>query len=260
MKTYLDKIVDYKKQELASLRRRVSLKDVQFQATDVPAVLPFLKNFKQGDINIIAEIKKASPSLGVIRQNFKPVDIALSYEEGGAKALSVLTDEHFFQGSLSFIEKIKQKVALPCLRKDFTLDEYHIYEARAAQADALLLIAAILDKHQLKDYYILASELGMTVLVEVHSQEEWEKIAFLNPSLVGVNNRNLETFEVSLDTSRRLVKNFPKTSTCISESGIKTRTDIDDLMKVGYQGFLIGETFMKELDPGKKLKELIEKK
>ncbi len=255
----LDKIVDYKKQALASLRRRVSLKDVQNIAADAKPAQNFLGNFKRESINIIAEIKKASPSAGVIRQDFKPLDIAQIYEENGAKALSVLTDEHFFQGSLEILQKVRSQVSIPCLRKDFTLNDYHVFEARGAGADAILLIASILEPSQIKDYQALAVDLGMSVLVEIHNQEEWEKcrgVIHHAQTVVGVNNRDLKSFKVDLQVSHDLAQVIPVGIKKISESGLKTHEDLISLQKSGFDGFLIGETLMREKDIGKKLKEL----
>jgi len=257
MATYLDKIVDYKKEELEAARRKTSQKDLELKAADSDVARPFLKNFQNGKINIIAEVKKASPSAGVIRPDFNPVDIAHIYEDYGAKALSVLTDENFFQGSLDYLIKIKKAVGLPCLRKDFTLHQYHIFEARAHGADAILLIAAILEPAQLKDYSDLASELGMTTLFEIHDENDWKKISALNPKLVGVNNRNLQTFETKLEASTELRPLLEKVPTRISESGLKTHDDLVKLLEAGYQGFLIGETLMREQNIGSKFKEMI---
>lgn len=253
----LDKIIDYKKQELESHRRKISLKDVQKKTADAEPPRPFLQNFKKGEINIIAEIKKASPSAGVIRSDFKPLDIARIYQDNGARALSVVTDEHFFSGSLSVLTQVKAQVVLPCLRKDFTLDDYHIYEARGAGADAILLIAAVLESSQLKDYRDLARELGMETLFEIHDLYEWKKIESFNPAFLGVNNRNLKTFETDLKTSLELVDEIKGECTLVSESGLKTHDDLIKLQQVGYDGFLIGETLMREKDMGKKLRELV---
>ncbi len=258
MKTILDKIVDYKKEELASVRRRVSLKDVQSKADDAEPTRPFLGNFRKNEINIIAEVKKASPSKGIICEDFNPIKIAEQYQEAGAKALSILTDEHFFQGQLDYIAQIKKQVTLPCLRKDFTISDYHIFEARGAGADAILLIAAILEKAQLKDYQSLAMELDMSVLIEIHNEAEWEKISDLNPKLVGVNNRNLKDFTVDLNHSYELVKLMPKNITKISESGLQTHNDLVNLQSAGFDGFLIGETFLKEKNVGAALRKIRE--
>ena len=257
MQSTLQKIVDYKKDELASLKRKVSLQDVKFKAREQDPARPFLQGFYTDEINIIAEIKKASPSAGVIRADFQPVEIAQIFEANGAKALSVLTDENFFKGSLSFLSSIKGSVSLPCLRKDFTLDEYHLYEARGAGADAVLLIAAILDEVQLKDYTDLAQELAMTALVEVHDEDDLKKVLKFCPHLIGINNRNLRTFATMLETSFQLRPKIPEETTVISESGLRSHDDLVRLMKAGFHGFLIGEALLREEDIGAKLREFI---
>lgn len=256
MKSTLDKIIEYKREELSALKRRVTLKDVRLKADDASPAIPFLGGFRKNQINIIAEVKKASPSVGVIREDFRPVEFARIYEDAGAKALSILTDEHFFQGRLDFLSSIKKAVAIPCLRKDFMVSEYQFFEARGAGADAVLLIAAVLDAFQIRDYQALARELGMTVLVEVHDAEELEKISPLDCNCIGVNNRDLKTFKVSLDTSLELGPRIPKSAKRISESGLNTRDDLEKLARAGYDGFLIGESLMREEDIAKKLREL----
>lgn len=253
----LEKIVKYKCHELEGLKRKVSLKDVQSKAGDVEPPRPFLEHFGEG-INIIAEIKKASPSAGVIRCDFDPQGIAEQYEEGGAKALSILTDSHFFQGSLETISQVKKKVSLPCLRKDFTLDEYHVFEARGANADAILLIGAILEPSQIKDYQALAHELGMQALVEVHDEAELESALNVGASLVGINNRNLKNFVVDVETSSRLIQKIPKGITSISESGLKDREMLLKLKAAGFSGFLIGEHLLRAKNCGNELRALVE--
>lgn len=257
MESILHKIVQYKCDELAHLKRRVSLKDVQLKAADSEPARSFLENFSKQEINIIAEIKKASPSAGVICDPFKPLDIARAYEEGGARALSILTDEHFFLGSLDILKQVKKQTMLPCLRKDFTLDEYHLYEARGAGADAVLLIGAILDDHQLNDYVHLARELGMVVLVEVHTEAELNRALIAKPHIMGVNNRNLETFKVDLQTSLDLISQIPDSMMAISESGFSMHQEIKQLREAGFDGFLIGETLLRSKDPKKELECLI---
>lgn len=260
MKDRLQNIVAYKKAELASQKRRVSLVDVQLRSRDVEAARAFLKNFKAGQINIIAEIKKASPSAGILCDNFRPRDVAQEFAAHGAAALSILTDEHFFMGSLGLISAIKKIVHLPCLRKDFTLDEYQIYEARAAEADSVLLIVAILDDHQLRDYQALARELGMMALVEVHNADEIERALKIGPDLVGMNNRDLKTFKTSVATSKNLAAAIPSGIKKISESGLDSHLQLAELCKLGCDGFLIGEALMKAKHPGKKLKEFLGEK
>ncbi len=260
MNSYLDKIVEYKRLELEAARRLIPIKDVRSMAEDSAPAIGFQKRFlaSEAPSRIIAEVKKASPSAGVIRADFKPVEIAHDYEDHGASALSVLTDEHFFQGHLDYLKAIRQAVKLPLLRKDFTLDAYHLYEARASGADAILLIVAILSLPQLKDYSDLAHELGMSALIEVHDAEEMVLATKIQAPLIGVNNRNLKTFEVSLATSESLIPSKPKNSLMISESGLKTGGDLKRLNACGYDGFLIGESFMKQPSPGLALSRLVE--
>lgn len=264
MRSILDRIVNYKKEELESLKRKVSLRDVQLKSDDAEPARSFLGNFKKNEISIIAEIKKASPSGGVLRKDFNPSDLAHQFEDNGASAVSILTDNHFFRGSLDHLSDVKNSVKLPCLRKDFTLDEYHLYEARGAGADAILLIAAILDFSQLKDFNDLANELGMTALMEIHDEKELEKIIAVAPTrtghcpvpaIIGVNNRDLHTLKTNVETSLNLVKKIPENVCRISESGLKDHGDLVKLQKAGFNGFLIGEALMKEKDVGKKLKE-----
>ena len=257
MNNKLKEIIEYKKQELEARKRKASFQDQQKKAGDTAPALSFLQNFTNEKINIIAEVKKASPSKGVIREDFKPVDIAMMYEEGGASSLSVLTDENFFMGHLDYLTQIRQMVKLPLLRKDFTLSEYHIFEARGAGADAVLLNANVLDDHQLKDYNDLATELGMTALMEIHDEDEWNRVKDLPLKLLGVNNRYLDTFGVDTETTDRLLPLFPKDLPVISESGLKDHETLARLKEKGVAGFLIGETLMKAKSPGAKLKELI---
>ncbi len=245
MADILGKIVDYKRSELEHARRQLSIKDVRDMACDSEPARNFLAGFNKTELNVIAEVKKASPSAGIIRADFDPVTIAHSYEEGGAKALSVLTDEHFFQGHLDYLKAIKKAVKLPTLRKDFTLDQYQIYEARAAGADAILLIVAILEEAQIKDYAELASELGMTALIEVHDANELETAINAKAKLIGVNNRDLRTFTTNIETTVELLAKCPKEIPLISESGLKDHQTLIKLHKAGASGFLIGEAFMR---------------
>lgn len=276
----LSKILDYKRLELEHAKRRVSLRDIRLKARDAAPARAFTQYFDDG-INVIAEVKKASPSAGVIREDFHPVDIAAVYAEHGAKALSVLTDAHFFQGSIDNLIRIKEHFAaasrpLPLLRKDFTLDEYHVHEARAAGADAILLIVVALDRFQLKDYRQLAEELGMTALVEVHDTSESDVAIAIGAGLIGVNNRDLKTFETDVATTSAVKRHLDETlksalparmgtgqrtanahPMLISESGLKNRETLVKLQEEGVAGFLIGESLMREKDFGNKLKELV---
>jgi len=205
---------------------------------------------------IIAEVKKGSPSKGLIREAFDPLEIAEIYQANGATCLSVLTDEHFFMGHLRFLALIRETVSLPLLRKDFIVDPYQIYEARAAGADAILLIAASLDPGQLKEFYALARELHLDVLLEVHDEAEMEAALTTECPVIGVNNRNLRTFVTDLDTTDRLARMLPPGRLLVAESGINSRSDIQRLAAAGASAFLVGEALMREADMGAKLREL----
>ncbi|MBI2556701.1 MAG: indole-3-glycerol phosphate synthase TrpC, partial [Planctomycetes bacterium] len=222
------------------------------------SAMPFGAALKSGtNIRIIAEIKKASPSLGIIREDFNPVEIARIYETNGAAAISVLTDEKFFQGSLSYLTGVKKSVNLPVLRKDFIVDPYQIYEARSAGADAILLIAALLSWEEMQRYLDLASELGMECLVEVHSETELKMVLKTNARIIGINNRDLATFKTDLETTLRLKPMIPAEKIVVSESGIKSRVDVEKLMEEGVDAILVGETLMKSDDISAKLRELL---
>lgn len=208
-------------------------------------------------INIIAEAKKASPSKGIIRPDFDPVSIAQCYEQNGAGAVSVLTEEHFFQGHLDYLRLIRRSVGIPVLRKDFIIDHYQVYEARAAGADALLLIAAALDTPELFSLLQLTHDLGMQALVEVHTADELKKALHVKPSIIGINNRNLNTFNANIQTTIELRALIPDDTIIVSESGINTSDDIKRLRSCGIDAFLIGEALMREPDPGLKLRQLL---
>lgn len=205
---------------------------------------------------VIAELKKASPSKGVIREDFQPIPIAKSYEENGAACLSVLTDKKFFQGSELYLDTVKSVSSLPVLRKDFIIDEYQVFESRAMGADCILLIAACLSYEELLHFTRIAYDLGMDVLVEIHNLQELDKIAGLPVRMVGINNRDLNTFEVDLSITTELVAQLPKEILAIAESGIHTREDVAVMNSVGIKSFLVGESLMREDDPGEKLAEL----
>jgi indole-3-glycerol phosphate synthase len=206
---------------------------------------------------VIAEIKKASPSKGLLTSNFQPAANAIEYESGGATALSVLTDAHFFQGGLADLRAARSAVSLPALRKDFTIDEYHVIEAAANGADAILLIAAILTTGQMRTFRELAASFGMAALVEVHDDAELDSALESGARIIGVNNRNLHTFEVTLDTSLRLAGRIPEDVLKVSESGIETRSQIDQLRSAGFHAFLIGEHLMRSGSPRDALRALI---
>jgi indole-3-glycerol phosphate synthase len=210
-----------------------------------------------GSVAVIAEIKKASPSKGVLRADFRPAEIAASYDRHGAAALSVLTDETFFQGAASYLEAARAAASVPVLRKDFTIDPYQLFEARAMGADAILLIAAILDDNELADLEATAAALGLSVLVEVHDEQELERSLRLATPLIGINNRNLRTFETSIETTLQLAARVPGERLVVSESGIHSPADVRRLRDAGVHAFLVGEAFMRAGDPGLALASLI---
>ena len=206
---------------------------------------------------IIAEIKKASPSKGLIREDFEPKKIAKEYEEGGATCLSILTDEPFFQGKLEYLDSVRSSCELPILRKDFMIDLYQIYETKAYGGDCILLIVAALDIVQLKDFSQLARELNLDILIEAHSEEELNEALSINSKLIGINNRDLTTFEVDKNLAIKLARQIPKDVIVVSESGISSREDILSSKEQGIHSFLIGESFMRKPNPGKALKDIL---
>ena len=264
--TILDRIVETKRKEVSALRARWALEDLQSAVADAPPARNFyaaLTRRPKRMLHVIAEVKKASPSAGVIREDFDPPGIARAYESAGASAISVLTDETYFQGRLDFLQAVREAVQLPVLRKDFLLDEWQVYESRAAGADAILLIAAILPPARLIDLLILAAELRMTALVEVHGADELLRVrsvigfphkAF---SLLGINNRDLTTFEVDVGTTVRLAELAGPDVPIVSESGIKTRRDVERLRAAGVCGLLIGETLMRSDDVAAEMEALL---
>ena len=206
---------------------------------------------------IIAEIKKASPSKGLIREDFEPIKISKEYEEGGATCLSILTDEPFFQGKLEYLDSVRSSCELPILRKDFMIDLYQIYETKAYGGDCILLIVAALDIVQLKDFSQLARELNLDILIEAHSEEELNEALSINSKLIGINNRDLTTFEVDKNLAIKLARQIPKDVIVVSESGISSREDILSSKEQGIHSFLIGESFMRKPNPGKALKDIL---
>ncbi len=256
----LDEIITYKKTELEARKAEIPIKILSTAIWNLPLPLDFkeaLMPSPDGRIRVIAEVKKASPSKGVIREDFNHLEIAETYQRNGASALSVLTDRNFFQGSIDYLSEIRQHVTIPLLRKDFVFDEYQIFEARGYGADAVLLIAAVLDDKELHDFVELAFNLGMTPLVEVHDEIELERTLKTNAELIGINNRNLQTFKTDLNTTIRLIDGIPDDKIVISESGINTKDDIKTLKEAGVDAFLIGEALMREADIGKKLREFV---
>ena len=260
MSDILDKIVAVKHQEVATARKRMSLETLRADAESRVLTRDFVGALKAkiaaGKPAVIAEIKKASPSKGVLREDFIPADIAQSYAEYGAACLSVLTDVQFFQGQVDFLKQARASCQLPVLRKDFMVDPYQIYESRSMGADAILLIAACLDDVQMKDFVAIARSLDMAVLVEVHDGAELERALKLETPLIGINNRNLKTFEVSLDTTLALKANVPADRLLITESGILSRDDVLRMGAAGVNAFLVGEAFMRAPDPGEALAAL----
>jgi len=266
----LDKIVEEKKREVAKLPARIiaagDLRDAMLEHGERRDFLTALRTPRCGDIGLIAEVKKASPSMGVICKDFDPVRIARDYEEAGASCLSVLTDEKFFQGSLDYLRQIRAAVKLPLLRKDFIIDERQILEAIEWGADAILLIVAILSDEQLAKFHSLAIEAGLAVLVEVHDEEELDRALKISPPLIGVNNRDLKTFKVDLATTERLAAKMEdgrlkmaKSSKplLVAESGIHSRADVERLKKCCAGGILVGESLVKQGDIQAKVRELI---
>lgn len=256
MSSILDKIVAVRKKRLESEKNATEISVLEQAVADRGPVADFSAAFPPGRINIIAEIKKASPSKGVLKADLDPVFFARLYEREGASAISVLTEEDHFMGSLLNLGLAAKSVKIPVMRKDFIFDPYQILQAGAFGADSFLLIAAILDEGSLSDLIGYGRSLGMEPLVEVHDGEELDRALGAGALLIGVNNRNLKDFSVTLNTTLELMKNIPDDRIVISESGIKTRSDMDGLLKAGVRGFLIGESIVTAEDPARKLREL----
>ena len=260
MPDILEKIIAVKREEIAASLQLKPLAAVRFDAESRVLTRDFVgamrKKIAAGQPAVIAEIKKASPSKGVLRADFIPADIAQSYAESGAACLSVLTDMPFFQGSADYLKQARASCALPVLRKDFMVDAYQVYESRVMGADCVLLIAACLDDAQMKDLEALAMSLDMAVLVEVHDAVELERALRLKTPLIGINNRNLKTFEVALDTTLTLMGQVPEGRILVTESGISTAADVQRMRKAKINAFLVGEAFMRADDPGLALKAL----
>ena len=260
MHDVLKRILARKQEEVAERRERVSLFELKTRAATAPPVRGFADAIEAkiaaGQAAVIAEVKKASPSKGVIRADFDPAAIARSYEAGGAACLSVLTDIDFFQGSDDYLRQARAACALPVLRKDFIVDAYQIHEARVLGADCVLLIAAALDDAQLAEFAFIAAELGMDVLVEVHDLDELERALPIPARLLGINNRNLRTFEVSLQTTLDLKAMVPADRVLVTESGILAPADVALMRGHGIGTFLVGEAFMRQPEPGAALRDL----
>ncbi|MFN3915359.1 MAG: indole-3-glycerol phosphate synthase TrpC [Aquabacterium sp.] len=264
MSDILQKIVAVKHEEIALALTTRSLAEVRAQAEQRNRELNDVRDFvgalrakiAAGRAAVIAEVKKASPSKGVLREHFVPADIARSYAQHGAACLSVLTDERFFQGAEAYLKQAREACSLPVLRKDFMVDAFQVYDARAMGADCILLIAACLDDAQMRDLEALAHELGMAVLVEVHDGEELDRALKLKTPLVGINNRNLRTFEVTLDTTLGLLPRVPADRLLVTESGILGPADVQRMRDADVHAFLVGEAFMRQPDPGLALAQL----
>ncbi len=254
----LEKIVQRKREEIEQAKSRRSLAELQTALPDAPPVRDFVAALRQpGVVSLIAEVKKASPSAGLIRADFDPVGIAEIYADHGAACISVLTDESFFQGHLDFLRDIRKAVSVPVLRKDFLLDPYQVVEARAAGADAVLLIAECLDDATLAKLYETTRELGMSALIELYEPENLDRVLRLNPDLVGVNNRDLKTFVTDLNHCLRLREQVPTETVFVGESGIRTREDVLRLQAAGVNAMLVGETLMRPDDIGAEVDKLL---
>jgi indole-3-glycerol phosphate synthase len=262
MPDVLKKIVDFNKDRLAGVKASVPLEEVKARLSELEDhprgfEAALVNSCNSGWTPIIAEVKKGSPSKGVIRADFDPLEIARIYQDNGASCLSVLTEEHFFLGHLSYLALIREQVSLPLLRKDFIFDPYQIYQARAAGADAVLLIAAMLELSKLRDFAALAAELSLDVLLEVHDEAELETALQTDCRMIGINNRDLRSFVVDIATSERLAALIPEGRLIVGESGITRRDQIVRLTENGVHAFLIGESLMREQDIGEKLRELL---
>ncbi|WNQ09276.1 indole-3-glycerol phosphate synthase TrpC [Paenibacillus aurantius] len=257
---FLDRIVDTKRREVEGLKNGFSLAEMEKKIAELPPTRGFARALTEGRqrrMGLIAEVKKASPSKGLIREDFEPAAIAKAYEEAGTDCISVLTDTDYFQGSNAYLSAVRQVVKVPLLRKDFTIDYRQIYEARVIGADAVLLIAAILTTGQMKEFLQLSLDLGLDALVEVHDQEELDRVLSLDAELIGINNRNLKTFVTDLKTTEELAKTIPAGKTIVSESGISKPEEIDYLYSTGARALLIGEHFMRQPSVGRAIEDLL---
>ncbi len=256
MATIIEKILADKKIEVSRIKREVPVWGLKERAS-ARKPLDFMGALKSDKIKLIAEVKKASPSKGILCPNFKPVEMAQIYEKNGAAAISVLTESNYFHGSMEYLEAIRRAVNIPILRKDFIFDEYQIYEAAAYGADAILLIAAILEQKRLEEMIMLCKELGLGALVEVHNEKELFSAVVANAEIIGINNRDLNTFKTDTDTTRRLRIHLPEGYTVVSESGISTREDIKKMREYKVNAVLVGEALVTAKDIPAKMKELL---
>ncbi len=256
----LKRITQRKREEISQRQAAITIDQLQMQIEAASPVRGFVQSLQRkidaGDAAVIAEIKKASPSKGVLREHFVPAEIAHSYQTGGAACISVLTDIDFFQGSDAYLQQARAACNLPVIRKDFFIDPYQVYEARVLGADCILLIVACLDDEQLHSLNSLGFELGMDVLIEVHDGDELQRALAVDNPMVGINNRNLRTFEVGLDTTLELLDQIPDDRLVVTESGIHSAEDVTLMRSNAVNAFLVGEAFMREDDPGTKLIEL----
>ena len=256
----LTKIIEHKKTELVERKLHMPLEKMQDMAKDAPSPRGFERALRGAQAakrpGVIAEIKRASPSKGILRENFNPMEIAAGYQMNGASCVSVLTDTEFFKGSCAILELARKTCFLPILRKDFIIDTYQVYETRAVDADCLLLIVAALEDEQMAELYALGRELRLDILVEVHNEEEMDRALKLEPTMIGINNRDLHTFDLSLDTTFNLLTKVRDNCHVVTESGIHTKGDVALMMENGVNSFLVGEAFMVAENPGAKLKEL----
>lgn len=253
----LESIISYKRKEIGRNKTAIPLETLKSRITDLPPTRDFKEAISQDGLNLIAEIKRASPSKGIIRKEFDPVEIAKIYQASGASAVSVLTTEKFFYGSLDFLSQVKEVTTIPILQKDFIVDEYQIYQARANKADAILLIASILVEAQINSFLECARNLGLDCLVEVHSKEELSKVLTSKAQIIGINNRDLTTLTTDLSTTLTLSKLVPKDRMLVSESGIETQEDVKRVQECGVRAILVGESLMRAPDISAKMKELL---
>ncbi|MEO1999956.1 MAG: indole-3-glycerol phosphate synthase TrpC [Planctomycetaceae bacterium] len=259
MTNILDEIVAHKRVEIASARLRRPESDLETLVTQAPAVRNFVEALASADhIGLIAEVKRASPSAGTIREDFQPVDVAQIYERHGASCISVLTDERYFQGQLEDLTSVRSAVSIPVMRKDFILDRYQVLEARAAGADCVLLIAECLETDQMTELYTTIRQLGMQALIEIFDPDNLQRVLDLKPDLLGINNRNLKTFVTALDHTIQLQSQIPDSVLLVSESGIRTRQDVGRLRASGVRAILVGESLMRATDIGAAVDALLD--
>jgi indole-3-glycerol phosphate synthase len=254
----LSRIIEEKKRNIEEAKKAKPQDALIREVKNICVRSAFKKNVSRAHhINLIAEIKKASPSKGILRGDFNPTKIAVTYQANGASAISILTDERFFEGKLEYIKKVKENISLPVLRKDFIIDEYQIYESVPAGADAILLIAELLSPDELKRFNALALSLGLDVLMEVHNEEDVEKALATDAAIIGINNRDLHTFKVDLGVTQKLIRLLPQNKIKVSESGIRTYEDVMFLKSLGVNAVLIGEAFMEAQDIATKMREIM---